>query len=308
MKILIAGTSGMIGSAVVPYLESQGFELRRLVRRAAGAGEVQWDPDAGSIDAAGLEGLDGVVHLASMRWPARWTSKAKEQIYTNRIQTNGLLAKTLASCRRKPQVLICASGMGIYPPSGDQILTEDSPAGTDFLARLQWDGEATTAPASTAGIRVVNLRIPGVLGGANLNRNMGRMGSGRQWASWVSRDELASIVAYALMNDTLSGPVNPVSPNPVSNAEFAETLSHALGRKPGPSMPAFLLRLMLGEMADALILASRRIIPARLLEAGYVFRFSELEVALTHELDKEAHGSQTVPENRDQGALSATGS
>ena len=307
MKILIAGASGMIGSAAAPYLESQGFEVHRLVRRAAGAGEVQWDPDAGSIDAAGLEGLDGVVHLACMRWPARWTSKAKEQIYANRMQTNSLLSNTLAGCRRKPQVLICASGMGIYPSSGDRIMTEDSPVGTDFLARLQCDGEAATAPASTAGIRVVNLRIPAVLGGASLNRNMGRMGSGHQWTSWVSRDELASIVAYVLMKDTLSGPVNPVSPNPVSNAEFAQTLSHVLGRKPGPPMPAFLLQLMLGEMADALILASRRIIPARLLEAGYAFRYPELDIALIHELGMEVVDSQTVRENRDQEALSKTG-
>ena len=286
MKILIAGASGMIGSAVTPYLENQGHEVFRLVRRAPRTGEVQWDPDAGSIDAASLEGFDGVIHLASMRWPVRWTSKAKKQIYDNRIQTNSLLAQALGVCQRKPQVLICASGMGIYPPSGDQILTEDSPLGTDFLAHLQSDGEAATAPASDAGIRVVNLRIPGVLGGAELKRNMGRIGDGRQWASWVSRDELAKIIEFILMNDTLSGPVNTVSPNPVRNAEFAATLSRALGRKPGLPVPAFILRLMLGEMVDALILASRRMIPAKLLAAGYVFRFPELEDALRYELGK----------------------
>ncbi len=284
MKILIAGSSGMIGTAVASYLTSQGHELLRLVRRAPVAGEVRWDPEIGTIDAPGLEGLDGVVHLASRPWPMRWTPKAKRQIYANRITTNSLLASTLASCKRKPQVLICASGMGIYPASGDQILTEDSPPGTDFLARLQCDGEAATAPARAAGIRVVNLRIPGVLGGASLKRNIGRIGSGRQWTSWVARDELAYIIEHVLITDAIAGPVNPTSPNPVRNAEMAAAFSRALGRRPGLPVPAFLLRLMLGEMAEALILASRRIVPGKLLAAGYQFHFAELADALRHEL------------------------
>jgi uncharacterized protein (TIGR01777 family) len=284
MKILIAGSSGMIGSAVATYLASQGHEVNRLVRRAPVAGEVPWDPDAGTIDAAGLEGLDGVVHLATRPWPMRWTSKAKQQIYANRIATNSLLANTLAGCQHKPQALICASGMGIYPASGDQILTEDSPPGTDFLARLQCDGEAATAPAAVAGIRVVNLRIPGVLGGAGLKRNIGRAGSGRQWTSWVARDELAYIIEYVLITDALAGPVNPTSPNPVRNVEMAAALSRALRLRPGLPLPAFLLRLMLGEMAEALILASRRILPGKLLDAGYQFHFADLADALHHEL------------------------
>jgi uncharacterized protein (TIGR01777 family) len=284
MKILIAGSSGMIGSAVAAYLASRGHDVSRLVRQAPVAGEVHWDPDAGNIDAAGLEGLDGVVHLASMPWPMRWTTKTKKQLYANRIITNSLLANTLAVCQRKPQVLVCASGMGIYPASGDQILTEDSPLGTDFLARLQCDGEAATAPAAAAGIRVVNLRIPGVLGGASLKHNIGRIGSGRKWTSWVARDELAYIIEYVLITNTLAGPVNPTSPNPVRNAEMAAALSRAVGRKPGLPVPAFLLRLMLGEMAEALILASRRILPGKLLAAGYPFHFAELEKALQHEL------------------------
>jgi uncharacterized protein (TIGR01777 family) len=283
MKILIAGSNGMIGSSVAAYLASQGHEVNRLVRQAPAAGEVHWDPDAGTIDDAGLEGLDGVVHLATRPWPMRWTPKAKQQIYANRIATNSLLANTLAGCQRKPQVLICASGMGIYPASGDQILTEESPPGTDFLARLQCDGEAATAPAALAGIRLVNLRIPSVMGGAGLKRNIGRVGNGRQWTSWVARDEMAYIVEYVLINATLSGPVNPTSPNPVRNAEMAAAISRAMGR-PGLPLPAFLLRLMLGEMAEALILASRRILPGRLLDAGYHFHFANLADALHHEL------------------------
>ena len=156
-------------------------------------------------------------------------------------------------------MLICSSGLGIYPPSGDQFLTEESRLGTDFLARLQIDGEAATKPASAAGIRVVNLRTPAVMGGQAIQRNTSQIGNGNQWNSWVSRDELAKIILYILETDTLIGPVNPVSPNPVRNAEVVITASRVLGCEPGPTLPEAQLRLMLGEMADALILPSRRI-------------------------------------------------
>jgi uncharacterized protein len=218
-----------------------------------------------------------------MAWPIRWTSKSKKMIYDNRMTTNSLLAEAFAGCQRKPEVMVCASGMGIYPDAGDRVLTEDSPVGTDFLAHLQCDGEAATRSAAVAGIRVVNLRIPGVLCGESLKPRMGRMGSGRQWTSWIARDELACIIEFILQNDHLSGPVNPASPQPLPNAEFAATISRAQGRKPGMPIPAFLLRIMLGEMAEALVLASRRIIPARLLAAGYSFHFPDLESAIAHE-------------------------
>jgi len=290
MRILISGSSGMIGSAVVLYLASQGHEIVRLVRRDPGANEVRWDPEAGTIDANGLEGFDGVVHVASMPWPARWTPAAKQQLRANRLATNGLLADNLARCKHKPRVLLCASGMGIYPSSGDRVITEESSLGSDFLAKLQCDGEAAAMRAATAGIRVVNLRIPAVLGGAALKRNMGRIGDGRQWNSWVGRDELARIIDFVLVTDALEGPVNPVSPNPLPNAEFAATLSRALGAKPGMPIPAFMLRLILGEMADALILASRRIEPCKLLAAGYQFSFPLLEDAMRHELQYQTVG------------------
>ena len=289
MKILIAGANGMIGSAVAPYLASQGHELTRLVRRQASEGEVRWDPDSGSIDAAGLEGLDGVVNVATMPWPMRWNGEAKKKMIANRMSTNGLLARTLAACRRKPQFLVCASGMGIYPSSGDQWITEENPTGSDFLANLQCEGEAAAMQANNAGIRVVNLRIPPVLGGATLHRSMGRIGSGQQWSSWIGRDELASIINFVLLNDELAGPVNPVSPNPLRNTDFAAIHNRVLGVRSGPAVPAFVIRLMLGEMATALILASRRIEPRKLLDAGYSFRFPDLETALRHEL-AELHG------------------
>jgi len=274
----------LIGSAVAAHLASQGHEVVRLVRRAPGASEVHWDPDAGTIDVAGVEGFDGVVHVASAPWPARWTTKAKQQIRANRLATNRLLAQTLANCSHKPRVLVCASGMGFYPPSGDQIITEDSAGGTSWLATLQRDGEAATAPASAAGIRVVNLRIPPVLTGASIGRGTNRIGNGRQWMSWVGRDELTSIVEHVLVTDALEGPVNPVSPNPVGNADFAATVARVLGRKPGLALPASLLHLLLGEMADEFMLASRRMEPRRLLATGYQFRFPDLESALRHEL------------------------
>jgi uncharacterized protein (TIGR01777 family) len=284
VRTLIAGASGLIGSAVAARLVTQGHEVIRLVRRAPDAGEVRWDPDEGTIDVAGLEGFDGVVHVASVPWPARWTTKAKQQIRANRLATNSLLARVLADCSHKPRVLVCASGMGFYPPSGAQIITEDSAGGTSWLATLQRDGEAATAPASAAGIRVVNLRIPPVLTGASIARGTNRIGNGRQWMSWVGRDELTSIIEHVLLIDALEGPVNPVSPNPVQNADFAATTARVLGRKPGLALPAFLLHLLLGEVADEFILASRRMEPRKLLATGYQFRFPDLETALRHEL------------------------
>ena len=294
MKILIAGSNGMVGSAVTRYLTECGHQVVRLVRKEPGTGEVFWDPDAGKIDIAGIEGFDGVVHLATMPWPLRWTGKAKQKLLANRLATNGLLARSLARCEHKPKVLICASGMGYYPSSGDTILTEDSPAGTSFLASLQKAGEAATTPASQAGIRVVHLRIPMVLGGAALQRMGFQAGGGQQWTSWVGRDELASIIEFALVTGSLTGPVNAVSPNPMLYAEFATVSANALGQKSGGTLPAFIVRLVMGEMGEELLLASRRIHPAKLLAAGYSFRFPELEKAVRHEWEISKIG--TVPQ------------
>lgn len=298
MKVLISGSSGMVGSAATRYLIECGYEVVRLVRHEPGPGEVWWNPDGSEIDLAGLDGFDGVVHLASAPWPLRWTGKAKQMLRANRLATNGLLAESLAQCAYKPRVLICASGMGYYPSSGDTMLTEDSPAGTTFVARLQQDGEAATAAASESGIRVVHLRIPAVLGGAALKRLGFFGGDGQQWASWVGRDELASIIEFALTNEALAGPVNAVSPNPMRSADFAQTASEALGQKPGGSMPAFLVRLTMGEMGEEFILSSRRIHPAKLLAAGYQFQYPLLKEALRHELESlDATLDSNVVEN-----------
>lgn len=288
MKILIAGSNGLVGSAVVSRLLRQGHQVIRLVRKEPGDGELFWDPDSGRIDTAGLEGFDGVVHVASMPWPLRWTSKSKKAIYANRIATNSLLAKSLSDCQHKPRVLVCASGMGFYPSSGDQIITEDTPAGTSFLAVLQKDGEAAAAPAAKAGMRVIHLRIPPVLVKTSAQRSAPRVGDGQQWMSWVGRDELANIVLHVLETDILDGAVNPVSPNPVRNAEFAETVARVQGRKGASSIPAWLLQLLMGEAAKEFMLASRRMEPRKLLATGYQFLYPELEVALRHELGVNA--------------------
>jgi uncharacterized protein len=285
MRILIAGSNGMIGSAVACYLAQNGYEVFRLVRHTPGPNEVWWNPDAGGIDKAGLEGFEGVVHLASMPWPIRWTAKAKQKIRDNRLGTNGLLARSLANCEHKPGVLICASGMGYYPSSGDIVLNEASPAGTSFIARLQQDGEAATASASEAGIRVVHLRIPAVLGGPALKRVGFQAADGQQWMSWIGLDELVSIIEFVLTKESLSGPVNATSPHPLRNAEFARVSTQALGQKPGGVMPAMVVRLVMGEMGKEFILASRRMQPTCLLAAGYQFRFPELEAALRHEAE-----------------------
>ena len=177
--------------------------------------------------------------------------------------------------------------MGIYPSSGDEVITEESALGSDFLAGLQRDGEAATAPASAAGIRVVNLRIPTVLGGPNLDamaKNLRPLGDGRQWWSWIALDEIPPIIEHILATPALVGAINVVSPNPERAGEVTATIGRVLGRRPGRGVPAFLLRLTLGEMASALLLASRRIEPRRLLRSGYRFRYPELDAALRHQL------------------------
>lgn len=283
MKILITGSHGMIGSAVTRHLMECGHEVIRLVRQTPGSEEIWWDPDGGKIDTSSLEGFDGVVNLATAHWPFHWTAKAKEKIRTNRIATYHLLADSLATCVCKPSVLVCASGIGVYPSSGDEILTEDTTPCSSFLSTVDREGETATAAAEASGIRVVHLRIPQVMGGPALQYVGFRAGDGQQWMSWVGRAELAYIIEFSLRTDSLCGPVNAVSPNPLRNAEFATTATKALGLKPGGVMPAFIVRLVMGEMGEEFALASRRVQPAKLLAAGYRFRFPDLADALRHE-------------------------
>jgi uncharacterized protein (TIGR01777 family) len=299
MRTLIAGSNGMVGSAVTRHLIESGHDVVRLVRREARDGEVYWDPDAGLIDAAGLEGFDAVIQLASMHWPMRWTRKVKAKLRANRVATYRLLADSLAGCARKPRVLVCASGIGVYPASGDELLTEDTPPCPSFVSAVDRDGETATTAAEAAGIRVVHLRIPQVMGGPALQYVGFQAGDGRQWITWVGRDELASIVEFAMRTETLSGPVNAVSPEPLRNADFAAVATAALGTKPGGVMPAFVVRLVMGEMGEEFLLSSRRGHPAKLLAAGYRFRWPDLAAALCHEKEvlDAAVTSKVVPKD-----------
>ena len=295
MNILVTGSSGLIGAALIPVLNAAGHTVVRLVRSdTAQAGRtLRWDPVAGTLDRESLEGFDAVVHLAGDDISSgTWTAAKKASIRQSRVEGTRLLARILASLQRAPEVLVSASAIGYYGDRGDQILTEDSGPGTGFLASVCRDWEAAAAPAAEAGIRVAYLRLGVVLSadGGALARMLGPfrmgmggpLGTGRQYVSWVAIDDTVGVIAHILSTPSLEGPVNVASPAPVTHAEFARTLGRVLGRPTVLGMPRFAVRLMFGEMADELLLASQRLAPTRLLSTGYRFRFPELETALRH--------------------------
>lgn len=287
-RILIAGAGGLLGSAVAAHLSAR-HEIVRLVRRAPGPGEIAWDPDGGTIDRAGLDGFDAVINLATASWSGRWTKAWKRRMHANRVGSYGLLAEALATAARQPEVLVCASGMGIYAPAGDEIITEESALADDFLGRLQQDGEDATAAASDAGIRVVHLRLPMVIGGAalaTLTTQNRQFGNGRQWSSWIARTDVAAIVEHVLATKSLAGAVNATSPMPLRNGDAVLAASRVIGRRPGRPIPSLVLQLVLGEMATSLVLASRRIVPAALLRSGFSFGYPAFEDALRHEISR----------------------
>ncbi len=299
MNILVTGSSGLVGSALLPSLAKEGHSVTRLVRSTATTGEsaATWDPERGQLSAAALEGFDAVVHLAGENIAAgRWTAARKARIRDSRVKGTGLLSETLARLERPPRVLISASGVGYYGSRGDEVLTEESSPGTGFLAEVCRDWEGATAPAARRGIRVAIPRF-GVIfsaqGGALAKMLTpfrlgvgGRIGDGRQFMSWVALDDAVGAIHHALTTEALQGPVNVVAPHPVTNAEFTKTLGRVLGRPTLFPMPAFAARLAFGEMADELLLVSQRAKPARLLDAHYAFHFPDLEGALRHLLEK----------------------
>ncbi|HXF06211.1 MAG TPA: TIGR01777 family oxidoreductase [Blastocatellia bacterium] len=294
MNILVSGSSGFIGSALVAALRAGDHRVVRLVRPQSKADGpvVRWDPDTGTIDRAGLEGIEAVIHLAGASIAERWTPEHKTRIRESRVRGTRLLSEALAEQARPPGVLICASATGYYGHRGDEWLTEESPPGTGFLADVCQQWEAAAEPARQRGIRVVNLRIGIVLGrqGGALARMLlpfrlglgGTIGCGRQYWSWIALDDLVSAFLHALVTDSLSGPVNVVSPVPVTNREFTRTLGRVLARPTVFPLPAPVARFLLGEMADELLLASARVRPVRLLESGFQFRYPDLESALRH--------------------------
>lgn len=297
----MSGANGLIGSALSRQLRALGHRVTPLVRRKAHAGEISWDPAGGRLEPGHLEGVDAVIHLAGENVGARWTSARKQRIQTSRVQGTRLLSEALARTRRRPAVLISASAIGIYGSRGEEILNENSPAGdaaTDFLAAVGRDWEAAARPARDAGIRVVHPRFGIVLSGYGgaLGKMLlpfrlglgGRLGSGTQWMSWVSLDDAVGAVIHVLQTESFSGPVNVVAPEPVRNREFTAILGRTLGRPAALAVPAAALRLALGEMANGALLASTRVVPKRLLAAGYHFQHPDLATALRHVLGAPA--------------------
>ena len=297
MNVLVSGSGGLIGSALVPTLTNEGHRVVRLTRSEATEDDaVRWDPSAGTIDAARLEGIDAVVHLAGENIVGRWTSAKKARIRDSRVRGTQLLAETLAGLPAPPSVMISASAIGYYGDRGDELLTEESGPGSNFLSRVSQEWEAAADPARDAGIRVVHPRFGIVLStnGGALGTTLpifklgggGRIGSGRQWWSWVAIDDVAGAIFHALTTDSVSGPMNVGSPNPVTNAEYTRTLGRLLNRPTVFPLPAPAARLILGQVADELLLASARVEPAKLKETGYTFHYPELESALRHLLGR----------------------
>lgn len=295
MIVAITGASGFIGSALAERLSQGGHTVRRLARPGA------WDPAAGRIDRAALEGADAVVHLAGESIFGRWTAAKKRRIIESRVPATTLLADTLARLTDRPRVFVSASAIGIYGDRGNETLTEQSAPGTDFLAAGARDWETAAHPAAQAGIRVVHPRFGVVLGlgGGALGTMLppfrlglgGPLGSGRQWFSWITLDDALAALRYALTTENLAGPVNVVAPNPVTNRDFARALGRALGRPAVIPVPTFALELAFGAEAAAFMMSSQRVVPARLLAAGFTFRDPEIEPALRRLLAAPRGGS-----------------
>ena len=301
LHIAVTGSTGLLGRSLVPFLTSGGHRITRVVRGKPDVHQVGWDPAAGRIDVAGLEGVDAVVHLAGENVGARWSAARMREIRGSRVRGTRLLCEALGRLRDPPRVLVSASAIGIYGNRGDDLLVESSPPSPqrDFLTDVGREWEAATEAAQAAGIRVVTLRFGIILtpGGGALGRMLtpfrlgvgGPLGSGSQWMSWISIDDAVGAVHHALMTDDLEGPVNATSPGPVVNREFTATLGRVLRRPARIAVPALALRLALGDLADVGLLSSARVIPEQLVASGYRFRHPGLEEALRFVLGRERH-------------------
>src|SRR3954469_3985354 len=295
MIIAITGSSGLVGTALTRALESDGHLVRPVVRRPVreGKNEISWDPAAGMIDAAEFAKVDAVVHLAGENIAGhRWSESFKNKIRDSRVASTKLLGETLAALASKPSTLISTSATGYYGNRGDESLDESSPPGAGFLADLCQQWEAATAAARDANIRVVNLRLGVVLsrGGGALAKMLppfkmgagGVIGSGNQVISWITLDDIVRVIQFTISAAAVAGPVNAVTPNPVTNREFTKTLGRVLSRPTIFPMPAFAARFAFGEMADEMLIGGSRVLPRALTAAGFQFNYPQLEPALRH--------------------------
>jgi len=289
-KVLISGSSGLIGVALCPVLTRRGYQITRLVRRqSASEGQILWAPET-PLARESVSGFDAVVHLAGETIVGRWTSAKKTAIHNSRVLGTKNLAEAVAKAPRRPAVFVSASAIGYYGDRGGEILREESASGAGFLPEVCREWEAATNAAADAGIRAAQMRFGIVLSAAGgaLAKMLtpfrlglgGKMGSGRQWWSWIDLQDVIGAIVHVMKNSAVSGAVNVVSPNPVTNAEFTRVLASVLSRPAVFPMPGFMARLALGEMADELLLASQHVIPAKLLASGYVFQQSELQNSL----------------------------
>jgi len=260
MKIAIAGASGLIGSAFINSVEEDGAEVTRLVRSSPKAGEIEWHPNQDAIEPGKLQGFEAIVSLAGENVAeGRWTDEKKKKIHDSRVHGTHLISEAIAKLEPKPRVFLCASATGIYGDRPDETLTEQSDSGGGFLAGVCREWEKATEPASQGGVRVVNLRFGPVLAahGGMMEKMLtpfkmglgGKIGSGKQYISWVSIDDVVGAMKFALKEETIRGPLNVVSPNPVTNEEFTKALGEALSRPTMMAVPAFAARLAFGEMA-----------------------------------------------------------
>jgi uncharacterized protein (TIGR01777 family) len=294
MRVALAGSSGFIGSALTRSLREAGHETTLILRRNAGPGDILWNPDSQTIDARLLEGHDAVINFTGENIAGRWNDEKKRRIRDSRVKGSRLLVEAISGLEHKPSAYLAASAVGIYGDRGSETLTEASPPGRGFFGDLGVEWEAQLAPATDEGIRTVAMRFGIVLGrrGGALRKMLppfllgvaGPLGSGRQYMSWIALEDAVRAIFHLLMDSSLAGPVNVVSPNPVTNREFTRALAAELKRPAMIPVPAFIVRLMFGEMADEALLSSARVLPDKLQKSGFHFRYPEIRAALRHAL------------------------
>lgn len=296
MKILVSGSHGLVGKALSKSLSAKGHEIYKLVReRSSEERDIEWRPEEGTIDIAALEGFDALVHLAGENIASgRWTDEKKRRIRESRVRGTSLLSQSLSKLSNPPATFVSASAIGYYGNRGDELLSETSAPGTDFLASVCKEWEQATVAASEKGVRVVMARFGIILDAKDgaLAKMLtpfrmgvgGKIGDGKQWMSWIALDDVVNGLEFVLENRTLSGPVNFVAPRPVRNAEFTKALGRALHRPTWFPVPAFIAETAFGEMGDALLLSSQRVEPRTLTQAGFKFSYSDIDAALSHVL------------------------